>query len=472
LRRLVYVLPVLILAALAFHALVIRAPGPSPALSRTVPATAAEAALSYAAVVRQTAPAVVNIYATRMVADRRGGFADDPFFRDLFRDFAQGQPRLENSLGSGVIVSGDGLVVSNFHVVGGATDIRVVLNDRREYAADLILADEDSDLAVLRLRDAPDLPSLALADSDRAEVGDLVLAIGNPFGVGQTVSQGIISGLGRSTMSLGAGRGYFLQTDAAINPGNSGGALVDMQGRLLGINTAILTRGGGSNGVGFAIPANLVARVIAQAAEGHDRFIRPWAGLGGQAVDMGVAQALGLDAPRGVVVTELHPVSPFAASGIAPGDVIVTLDGQPVNSPQEVMFRLAVAGPGATVRLGYLHGGEMAEAEATLSPPPRGDRQEVTLTDNLPLRGLSVATLDPALVADLDLPLSAAGVIVTEARDRAARTGLQAGDLILAINGMPVATTEDVARAASERVRRWAIDVLRGGRPLRLMFRL
>jgi S1-C subfamily serine protease len=189
-------------------------------------------------------------------------------------------------------------------------------------------------------------------------VGDLVLAIGNPFGVGQTVSSGIVSGLGRSALSLGSGRGYFLQTDAPINPGNSGGALVDMQGRLLGVNTAILTRSGGSNGVGFAIPANLVAQVLAQAQAGATRFVRPWAGVAGQAVDAAMAEALGLPGPEGVVLTELHPQSPFAAAGLQPGDVVLSLGGQPTNTPQEVMFRLSVAGPQAQVALGYARDGE------------------------------------------------------------------------------------------------------------------
>jgi Do/DeqQ family serine protease len=459
-------------AALALFLAAVAVLAPQPrAAADTVPATAAEMQLSFAPVVRAAAPAVVNIYATRIVADRASPFADDPFFRDLFGDFRRAQPRVQNSLGSGVIVSPDGLVVSNHHVVGGATDIRVVLNDRREYAADLVLTDAESDIAVLRLRDAPALPHLAMADSDTAQVGDLVLAIGNPFGVGQTVSSGIVSGLGRSTLSLGAGRGYFIQTDAAINPGNSGGALVDMQGRLLGINTAILTRGGGSNGVGFAVPANLVAAVVAQAQAGADRFDRPWAGVTGQAVDMGVAQALGLPAPDGVLLSDLHPQSPFAAAGLVAGDVILTLDGQPVASPQEMMHRLAVAGTGRDVVVGYWHDGARRDATATLSPPPQGDRDVTTLTDDVALRGLTVGRLDPALTVELGLPLGAEGVAVLAAGDRAARAGLRPGDLILGINGAAVQTPGDVAALATMAARRWSIDLVRNGEPLRLLFR-
>jgi len=200
-----------------------------------VPESRAEISLSFAPVVKFAAPSVVNIYATRMVERRFSPFAGDPFFDGLFRDFARGRPEAENSLGSGVIVSPDGLVVSNHHVVEAATEITVVLQDRREYRARVVLADRDNDLAVLRLDGAEGLPVLPFRDSDEAEVGELVLAIGNPFGIGQTVSMGIVSGLARSAMFVGDGRGYFLQTDAAINPGNSGGALVDAQGRLLGI---------------------------------------------------------------------------------------------------------------------------------------------------------------------------------------------------------------------------------------------
>ncbi len=229
------------------------APLPLTAQTR-VPTSQAEIQLGFAPLVKEAAPAVVNIYAKRVVAVRDSPFAGDPFFEGLFRDFGTVRPQVQNSLGSGVILSPDGIVVSNYHVVGEATDIRVVLADRREFNATVILGDEESDLALLRLDGAADLPALTLRDSDSVEVGELVLAIGNPFGVGQTVSSGIVSGLARSGTASGTGRGYFIQTDAAINPGNSGGALIDVNGALIGVNTSILTRSGGSNGIGFAIP--------------------------------------------------------------------------------------------------------------------------------------------------------------------------------------------------------------------------
>ena len=436
-----------------------------------VPASQAEISLSFAPVVKSTAPAVVNIYASRVVEERLSPFAGDPFFDQFFNGFGQSQPRVQNSLGSGVIVAADGIVVSNYHVVGQATEIRVVLNDRREYAAELILGDEESDLAILRLQDAADLPALEFRNSDEVEVGDLVLAIGNPFGVGQTVSSGIVSGLARSSVELG--RGYFIQTDAAINPGNSGGALVDMQGRLVGINTAILTRSGGSNGIGFAIPANLVETVVAQAKAGAARFERPWAGVQGQAMDAGLAAAMGLARPDGVLLVDLHPESPFAAAGLSAGDVVLSVGGAATNTPQEMMFRLAALGIGATVPVTYLTEAGPQSAEVTLIAAPESPpRDPVTITEPVALRGLSVARINPALIAEMGLAMESAGVAVTQVQDLAAQVGLRPGDVLLAINERPIAVPADVAEAARDQTRRWAIDVNRGGQIVRLRFRL
>lgn len=446
----------------------------SPLAAQTearVPTSDAEISLSFAPVVKSTAPAVVNIYASRVVEERLSPFAGDPFFDQFFNGFGQSQPRVQNSLGSGVIVASEGIVVSNYHVVGQATEIRVVLNDRREYAAELILGDEESDLAILRLQDAADLPALEFRDSDEVEVGDLVLAIGNPFGVGQTVSSGIVSGLARSSVELG--RGYFIQTDAAINPGNSGGALVDMQGRLVGINTAILTRSGGSNGIGFAIPANLVQTVVAQAQAGGARFERPWAGVQGQAMDAGLAAAMGLDRPDGVLLVDLHPESPFAAAGLRAGDVVLSVGGAATNTPQEMMFRLAALGIGATVPVTYLDESGNKTVEVTLIAAPESPpRDPVTITEPVALRGLSVARINPALIAEMGLAMESSGVVATQVLDLAAQVGLRPGDVLLAINERPIAAPFDVAEAARDQTRRWAIDVNRGGQIVRLRFRL
>lgn len=445
---------------------------PFVATAQTVPTSSAEIAQSFSPVVKATAPAVVNIYATRVVEQQASPFAGDPFFDQFFQAFGNSQPRVQNSLGSGVVLTADGIVVSNYHVVGQATEIRVVLNDRREYAAKVVLGDEASDLAVLKLQGAQDLPFVPLRNSDEIEVGDLVLAIGNPFGVGQTVSQGIVSGLARSTMQLGNGSGYFIQTDAAINPGNSGGALVDTQGRLVGINTAILTRSGGSQGIGFAIPANLVASIVKQAETGATGFQRPWAGLSGQAMDASLAESLGLPRPDGVLVSDLHPASPFAAAGIRKGDVILSLGGEPTNTPQEIMFRLASLGLGAQTQIDWLRDGRAMSAMVTLAvPPDTPDRQSTSVTADVALNGLTVARINPAVTAELDLPLNATGVVVTDARAIAARAGLQRGDIIVAINGRPVTLPADVAEAAAEPTRIWSVDLLRGGQSLRLRFR-
>ena len=445
----------------------------TPIRAETVPQSLAQVQLSFAPVVREAVPAVVNIYAQRVVAQRTSPFFDDPFFGDLFRNFAQPTPRMQNALGSGVILSEDGIVVSNFHVVGNAVEIRVVLSDRREFDADIILTDEDSDLAILKLRDAHDLPILELADSDAIEVGDLVLAIGNPFGVGQTVSSGIISGLARSGIAVGSGRGYFIQTDAPINPGNSGGALVDMRGHLVGVNTAIITRSGASHGIGFAIPANLVKQVVAQARDGRSRFQRPWAGVTVQAVDAALAEAFDQRLPEGVVLSELHPESPLVAAGLQRGDIVVSVDGAPVNSGPEMMFRFSARGIGGSAELTYLRDGRLETARVDLiAPPDRPDRAKRVVEDRSALQGLSVVRINPAVIAEYGLSLDAEGILVAELRDLSARTGLHPGDILLAINGEPVATTDDVITLAAEPTRNWQIEALRNGRRVVLRFHL
>ncbi len=454
-------------------ALVLAFGAPASAEAPQIPNSAAQIALSFAPLVKAAAPAVVNIYAQQIVEDRVSPFAGDPFFEDFFRNFGPATPRVQNSLGSGVIVSSDGLIVSNFHVVGKASQIRVVLNDRREFDARVLLADEQSDLAILKLDGAEGLPTLPLRDSDTVEVGELVLAIGNPFGVGQTVSSGIVSGVARSSPLVGNGHGYFIQTDAAINPGNSGGALVDMTGTLIGINTAILSRSGGSLGIGFAIPSNLVSRVIEQARAGETRFRRPWGGVTGQAVDAGLADAMGLPYPEGVVLSDLHGLSPFAEAGLQAGDVILSLGGQPTNTPEEVYFRMAALGIGAQAQVRYIHAGEIKETTVRLVPapdvPPRDTR---TISGNVALRGLTVALINPALADELGLSSQAEGVIVLSTEDLAAQTGLRPGDILLAINGQLIASPADVEAVAADRVRAWQLDVNRDGRSIRLRFRL
>lgn len=361
----------LILSALALAVVFELFPLVAAADSRAVPRDRAEMQLSFAPVVRRASPAVVNIYTRRVVTRRQSPFAGDPFFDRFFRDFAPPRQSVENSLGSGVILREDGVVVTNAHVIAGAVEIRVALADRREFDAEVMLADEATDLAVLRLRGASDLPTLDLRPADTLEVGDLVLAIGNPFGVGQTVTSGIVSAVDRVGRR---GGGYFIQTDAAINPGNSGGALVDMEGRLVGVNTAILSRGGGSIGIGFAIPSDLAAQAVDSALRGETRLVRPWAGVRGQAVDAGIAASLGFDRPAGVILSEIHPQSPFAEAGLRVGDVLLTVDGAPVDSPQALSFRLAALGVGGEVEVRYLRRASERTARVALVPPPAAAR--------------------------------------------------------------------------------------------------
>ncbi|MGZ2256288.1 trypsin-like peptidase domain-containing protein [Roseobacter sp. A03A-229] len=428
-----------------------------------VPQSAAEITLSFAPLVRETAPAVVNIYARFVTESRRTPFMDDPFFDRFFEGFGRPEPRVQNSLGSGVILSADGIIVSNYHVVGMATDIRVVLADRREFTARVLLGDAESDLAILQLEGAEDLPFLPLRTSDTVEVGELVLAIGNPFGVGQTVSSGIVSGLARSGAATGSGRGYFLQTDAPINPGNSGGALIDVRGELIGVNTSILTRSGGSNGIGFAIPSDLVAAFVAQAQDGLTSFARPWAGMGGQPVDAEMAEAFGLERPGGIIISAMHADSPFAQAGVSVGDVITAVDGQPVNTPPEMVYRMSVTGLGQRARISFLSEGEMRETEVRLiAAPDVPDREALTLGSDDILPGLGLARVNPAVIAEFNLALESTGVVVTDAGRFGGRVGVRVGDVIVGINDRPVTRPRDVVAAFRSRARSYAVSVIRG----------
>ncbi|AWZ19934.1 Periplasmic serine protease, DO/DeqQ family protein [Roseovarius sp. EC-HK134] len=443
-----------------------------PRAETRVPTSQVEIQLGFAPVVQEAAPAVVNIYASRIVEARRSPFRGDPFFERFFNDFGSTRPRVQNSLGSGVILSADGIVVSNYHVVGEATDIRVVLNDRREYAARVLLADEEADLALLQVENAPSLPALTLRDSDTVQVGELVLAIGNPFGVGQTVSSGIVSGLARSGTATGNARGYFIQTDAPINPGNSGGALVDVNGDLIGINTAILSRSGGSNGIGFAIPAGLVAQFVAQARAGKTEFERPWAGLGGQPVTPDMAEGLGIARPDGVVISEVHPQSSFAAD-IRPGDVITRVGGQPVNSPAEVIYRMSVAGIGSTTNITRLRGGTEQEIEiAMIAAPDSPPRDPLETGPRAAIPQLTLVTINPVVIDQYRLPLMSEGALVEDPGPFGARAGLRPGDILRAVNGVPVGTSRAAKDALEEAMTTLSLDVLRDGRRMALRFRI
>ncbi len=438
-----------------------------PAETMKVPDSQAEISLGFVPVVRQAAPAVVSIYTRKVVERRTSPFANDPFFERLFGGMFPGgrtRRRIENSLGSGVIVDPSGIVVSNYHVVRGADEITVVLNDRREFEGRVILADKEADLAIVELEGVSDLPALKLRDSDMLEVGELVLAIGNPFGVGQTVTSGIISGLARTGAPGGRQQGYFIQTDAAINPGNSGGALVDMAGRLIGVNTSIISRSGGSNGIGFAVPSNLVARVIAAARDGATVLDRPWLGLRTQPVTGEIAEAMGLERPAGLLVDQLHPDSAFAKAGIETGDILMAIGGVEVNAPGELAFRTATLGNGRTIALRYVRGGDERETKVALAAAPDlPARDRTVLKRPRRLRGLTVMNINPAVIDQLRLPLASSGILVAAVDGPSRRSGLRSGDLVLAVNGRAVGDISAL-EAALRRSGKVVLQVERKGR--------
>ncbi len=445
-------------------------PLPATAQQRVVPESREEMQLSFAPVVREVAPAVVNIFASKTVTQRRSPMFDDPFFRRFFGEdfgvFGQPRERNQNSLGSGVIVDASGLVVTNHHVIAGADEIRVVLADRREFAAEILLEDPRTDLSILRLQgEVSDLPVAAFRNSDDIEVGDLVLAIGNPFGVGQTVTSGIVSATARTQVGV-TDYSFFIQTDAAINPGNSGGALVTLDGRLIGINTAIYSRGGGSIGIGFAVPSNMVATVVAGAREGGV-VRRPWAGAQGQSMTADLAAAVGLSRAAGVMVGEVYPGGPADRAGLAQGDVVLAVGGQPVDDTQSLRYRLA------TLRLGtqtdlqvWRDGGELSLALSLEVPPETPPRNPTRLSGRHPLGGAVVANLSPALADELDLDGVWRGVVVLEVprNSDARRFGFRRGDVLHEVNGQAVQTVSQFGVAVDAAAGRWQMRVEREGR--------
>jgi serine protease Do len=443
----------------------------SAAETKTVPGSRAELELSFAPVVRQVAPAVVNIYAKRVVAQRSvSPLFDDPFFRRFFGDdfglFDRPRERVQNSLGSGVIVDGAGLVVTNHHVIAGATEITVVLSDRREFPAEIVVDDERTDLTVLRVATRGEtLPSLSFRDSDEVEVGDVVLAIGNPFGVGQTVTSGIVSALARTQVGIND-FSFFIQTDAAINPGNSGGALVTLDGKLLGINTAIYSKSGGSVGIGFAVPSNMVRTVVASARNGG-RVVRPWIGLTGQTVDADLAEGLALDRPGGVIVTQVYGGGPADLAGIRKGDVILALGGRPVSDLEALRFRVATARLGDRTRVELTRKGRARTATLPLVPAPETPpRHETELGGRQPLAGAVVANLSPALAEEIERPGAWEGVIVLEIRrgSLAHRLRVRPGDIVVAVNRTEVRRVRDLEEVLDRRADRWEITLERNGR--------
>ena len=443
---------------------------------RIVPESREEIRLSFAPLVKQAAPAVVNIYTRKLVQTRSSPLFDDPFFRRFFgREFPFGQKRqkVQNALGSGVIVRANGLIVTNNHVIAGADSIRVVLNDKREYDARVVLADEKTDLAVLRIdTKGRRLPVLRFAAMDDLQVGDVVIAIGNPFGVGQTVTMGIISALSRSNVFRG-GVQSFIQTDAAINPGNSGGALLTLDGKLAGINTAIFSKSGGSIGIGFAIPADLVASVVRSAEQGG-KVVRPWFGASGQSVTPDLAEGLGLKRPVGVLLSDIYPGGPADKAGLRSGDVVVEINGHAVQEPNDLRFRIATLAVGGYADLVYYRDGRKRKTRIALRAAPEiPPRNDTRISGRNPLEGAVAANLSPAVTQELELPYGQKGVILLEiARgSTAARLGFRPGDIVLELNGTRIDRVDTLLTALRRAQGNWRFRIQRKGRILRRSFR-
>lgn len=437
-----------------------------------VPDSRERMALSFAPLVKKTAPAVVNIYTrTRVVQRNASPLFNDPFFRRFFGEqfgLRLGQPRerTQNSLGSGVIVDAGGIIVTNNHVIDGADEIRVVLPDRREFDAELVGADARTDLAVLRIDSGTAaLPVVPLHNSDHLEVGDLVLAIGNPFGVGQTVTGGIVSALARTRVGV-SDVGSFIQTDAAINPGNSGGALVDMNGGLVGINTAIFSKSGGSLGIGFAVPSNMVKFVI-EGLQNGGRVVRPWLGAWGQGVSSDMAGLLGLDRPRGVLVNGVWKGGAADRAEIAVGDVILGVNGWDVNDPRELEFRVAALPIGGETKLSILRPpGVTTVAVALEAAPDVPARDHTHIQGRNPLTGASILNFNPAVAEELQLDRFKPGVLITKVRrgSPAARLGFRPGDRLTVMNGLKIGSVANVKSLIESAADAWSIEIDRNGK--------
>lgn len=444
---------------------------PADAQRRVPPPSRESIQYSFAPIVRLAAPAVVNVYVSSRVRSRGSRFADDffgRFFGDEF-DFGMPRERVQSSLGSGVIVSSDGVIVTNAHVIKGRgkTEIRVALADQREFDAKVIAKDKKTDIAVLKIEGGrQSFPFMRFANSDTLQVGDLVLAIGNPFGVGQTVTSGIVSALARSKIASNA---VFIQTDAAINPGNSGGALVDVKGRLVGINTAIFSRSGGSNGIGFAIPSNLVKLHVDSARDGR-KVERPWLGARLQSMDRDLAEALGASRISGAVVMRVYENGPAERAGLEPGDIVIKVDDFDVADARGVNYRLTTRGVGKRTKLRIIRDGSETEVRVRLATVPKLKKSDVRdLAGKHPLDGARVANLLPPVAEQLELDLSE-GVVVVSVRRRstASRLGFRKGDVITKLGNRPVRNLTDLVPKLKQRRRVWTMDVNRDGRILEL----
>jgi len=450
---------------------------PAASDEKSSPTSRSQIQLSFAPLVKRTSPTVVNISTNRMVNTRNfSPLFDDPFFRQFFGERSQlglrRKKRVQNSLGSGVIVKSDGTIITNHHVVSGADEIKVVLADRREFDAKVVGSDKRTDLAILKIELGDQkLPFLPFRDSDDLEVGDIVLAIGNPFGLGQTVTSGIISALARTQVGIN-NLNFFIQTDASINPGNSGGALITMDGRLVGINSAIYSnKGGGSVGIGFAIPSNMVRSVLA-GITAKGRIVRPWVGVEGQAVNAEIAASIGLKRPIGVLVIKIFPKGPADKAGIHVGDIIIELNGREINDLEALKFRIATQSIGERVPVKLIRRGSSRQVVIQIKAPPYIPIPNRTQLKGLhPLQGATVANLSPALLDELGILSQQTGVIILESKQGkvANRLGFKLGDIVLKINGHEIDKVSTLKKIVAHTKDGWKVLIKRGDDILSLL---
>ena len=416
---------------------------------------------SFAPIVKKAAPSVVNIFSTRFIKERavQNPFQNDPFFRQFFGDQNRRggdreRTRKEQALGSGVIVSPDGYILTANHVVADADEVKVSIADnKKEYIAKVIGKDKATDIAVLKIQ-AANLPAVTLADSDQIEVGDVVLALGNPFGVGQTVTMGIVSALGRSGLGF---NGYenFIQTDAAINPGNSGGALVDVEGRLVGINTAIISRSGGNQGIGFAVPINIARHVLESFINGG-KVTRGYLGIALQDVDANLAKQFNLPDQSGALVGDVVADQPAAKAGLKSGDVITAVNGKSIVDAHDLQLTISQLAPGTAVTLKLFRNGFNKTVSVTLGELPdsavagndQNDNPDSGTAKADALDGVTVADMDADVRSQLRVPAGIRGAIVTDvdSDSNSAEAGLRPNDLIVEINRQPVTSAQDAVR--------------------------
>ncbi len=429
-------------------------------------------------------PAVVNISTTRMVKNEGGPnpFFEDPFFRRFFgeefgRQFEQPKDRKEQSLGSGVIVESDGIIITNNHVVANAEEIKVLLGDKREFKGKVVGTDPKTDLAVIKIP-ATNLPTVPWGDSSRMQVGEYVLAIGNPFGLNQTVTMGIISALGRASIGI-SDYEDFIQTDAAINPGNSGGALVNIRGELIGINTAIFSKSGGYMGIGFAIPSNM-AKVILESIKKDGKVVRGWLGVSIQDVSPALAKQFGIKENGGALVSDVMEKSPAEKAGIKRGDVIVQYQGKPVHDPGHLRNSVAETPLGTKVKIVVIREKKEIPVELTIGEQPKnltragGEGEEKGSEGSRTISGLEVTNLTKEAAQRLGIPFKEDRVVVTnvEPGSPAEETGILRGDILLEINRVAIKSTEVYDRVMGQVKKGTEVLILidRQGRALYLTF--